>query len=83
MNYKELNPFHKEEVLAIIDKLLIEKDKEKPGSELISNIDNRLIGEDIMKVEKKINYNNDEGRQLVPRIKMHKDSNKVIHDPKS
>jgi hypothetical protein len=45
-----LNPFHKEEVLAIIDKLLIEKDKEKPGSELISNIDNRLIGEDIMKV---------------------------------
>jgi len=36
-----------------------------------------------MKVEKKINYNNDEGRQLVPRIKMQKDSNKVIHDPKS
>lgn len=83
LNYKQLNPFHKEEVLAIIDKLLIEKDKEKPGSELISNIDNRLIGEDIMKVQKKMNYNKDESRQLVPRIKMQKDSNKVVHDCKS
>lgn len=50
---------------------------------MISNIDHRFIGEDIMKVEKKMNYNNEDSRQLIPRIKPKKDSNKVMSDTKS
>ena len=36
-----------------------------------------------MKVEKKMNYNNEDSRQLIPRIKPKKDSNKVMSDTKS
>jgi len=35
-----------------------------------------------MKVEKKMNYTNDDTRQLVPRIKTKKDSNKQASESK-
>lgn len=64
INYKELNPYQREEVLKIIDKLLYED--EKVESEPISNIEYR--GSTILRVEKKPSGMNSPGA-LVARIK--------------
>ncbi len=60
-----MNPYHREEVLKIIDKLLYED--EKVDTETISNVDYR--GSTILRVERKPSGGTS-SLNIVPRIKL-------------
>lgn len=76
INYRELNPFPKEEMLSLIDKLL--QANAKSESEAISRID--YIGELVMKVEKQPSTYIPSAK-LVPRRKIKKSISLYVPTP--